>query len=103
RAYVGDRHDRFRTDVPWDAQRTATVDVLKKLAPALRIHGVKVAVETHADLTADEMLDLIDAVGTELVGVTLDTGNLVMRLDDPVRTAERLAPFVLATHLKDAV
>jgi hypothetical protein len=35
--------------------------------------------------------------------VTLDTGNLVMRLDDPVRAAERLAPHVLSTHVKDCV
>ena len=37
------------------------------------------------------------------LGVTLDTGNLVMRLDDPVEAVARLAPHVLATHVKDAV
>jgi 3-oxoisoapionate decarboxylase len=103
RAYVGDRHDRFRDDVPWDDQRAATLDVLRRLGPALRSCGVRVALETHADLTADELLAMLDRLGHEVAGVTLDTGNLMMRLDDPVAAAVRLAPLVLATHVKDAV
>jgi sugar phosphate isomerase/epimerase len=103
RAYVGDRHDRFRTAVSWETQREATLAVLKSAAPTLRDLGVRVAIETHADITVDELLRLVDALGTEVAGVTLDTGNLVMRLDDPLRAVERLAPHVLATHVKDAV
>lgn len=103
RLYVGDRHDRFRTDVRWAAQRAVTTDVLRRLSPQLRQLGLRVAIETHADLTADELLALVETLGPEVAGVTLDTGNLVMRLDDPVRAAERLAPHVLATHVKDAV
>jgi 3-oxoisoapionate decarboxylase len=103
RAYVGDRHDRFRTDVSWDVQRAATGEVLRHLAPCCRDLGVRIALETHADLTCEELLELLDALGPELAGVTLDTGNLVMRLDDPIRAAERLAPWVLGTHLKDMV
>jgi sugar phosphate isomerase/epimerase len=103
RAYVGDRHDRFRTAIPWSVQREATIEVLRLLTLPLRSAGVRVAIETHADLTADELLALIDSLEPDVAGVTLDTGNLIMRLDDPVRAAERLAPHVLATHVKDAV
>jgi 3-oxoisoapionate decarboxylase len=103
RAYVGDRHDRFRGDVPWDAQRSATIDVLRRLAPAFRSTGVRVALETHADLTCDELLVMVDVLGADVAAVTLDTGNLAMRLDDPVRAVERLAPHVACTHVKDMV
>src|SRR5512135_2726639 len=103
RAYVGDRHDRFRIDTRWDAQRAATLDVLRRLAPRLRDLDIRVALENHADLTADELLAMLDQLGPELAGVTLDTGNLLMRLDEPVRAADRLAPHVLSTHVKDAV
>jgi sugar phosphate isomerase/epimerase len=103
RAYVGDRHDRFRTDTRWDAQLRATAETLKALAPRLRDLGVRVAIETHADLTADELLALLDEVGGDVLGVTLDTGNLVMRLDDPLLAVQRLAPLVLSTHVKDMV
>jgi sugar phosphate isomerase/epimerase len=103
RAYVGDRHDRFRTDVRWTSQIAATIEVLRLLRPQLLELGIKVAIETHADLTARELLAMLDELGHDIVGVTLDTGNLIMRLDDPVEAAELLAPSVLATHVKDAV
>jgi sugar phosphate isomerase/epimerase len=102
RAYAGDRHDRFRTDAPWSAQRAATIEVLRLLSPRLVDLGVRVALETHADQTTDELLEMIERVGPEAAGVTLDTGNLVMRLDDPVEAVARLAPHVLCTHVKDA-
>ena len=103
RVYLGDRHDRFRTDVGWRAQMDASIEVAKRLEPALRDNHVALAIETHADLTSDELLAILDAFSPEVVGVTLDTGNLPMRLDDPVLAVERLAPRVLATHVKDAV
>ena len=103
RVYVGDRHDRFRGDFAWVDQIAATLAVLQCLTPCLRDMGVRVAIETHADLTVDELLGLIEQLDPEVIGVTLDTGNLVMRLDDPVWAVERLAPWVLSTHLKDCV
>ncbi len=103
RVYVGDRHDRFRGDYTWEDQLAATLAVLKCLTPCLRDTGVRLAIETHADLTVDELLGLLDRLDPDVVGVTLDTGNLVMRLDDPVWAVERLAPWVLSTHLKDCV
>jgi sugar phosphate isomerase/epimerase len=103
RAFIGDRHDRFRPDVRWDEQLKATFDVLRRLSPLLREAGVRVALETHADLTVNELCHLLERLGGDVAGVTLDTGNLVMRFDEPVAAAERLAPHVLATHIKDAV
>jgi len=103
RAYVGDRHDRFRTDSPWIGQIKATVEVLKQLTPRLKDLGLRIAIETHADLTGDELISILDQLEPEVAGATLDTGNLVMRLDDPVELANRLAARVVATHIKDAV
>ncbi len=103
RVYVGDRHDRFRPDPCWKDQLDATEKVLRALTPCLRDHNVKLAIETHADLTVDELLRLLDRLDPEVGGVALDTGNLVMRLDEPLRAIERLAPRVLATHVKDCV
>jgi 3-oxoisoapionate decarboxylase len=101
RLYIGDRHDRFRLDHPWDVQVAASLAVLGELTPRLKSHGIRLAIETHADLTADELLGLLDRLDPEVAGVTLDTGNLAMRLDDPLTAAEKLAPYVVATHVKD--
>ena len=102
RVYVGDRHDRFRNDVSWAQQVQATVDVLRQLTPQLKDLGIRVAIETHADLTVDELMSALALIDPEIAGVTLDTGNLVMRLDDPVEATRSLAPWVVATHIKDA-
>jgi len=103
RAYVGDRHDRFRSDVPWPAQIDGAIKVLGLLRPQLADLGIKVAIETHGDLTAHELTEILDRLGRDVAAVTLDTGNLVMRLDDPIEAAQLLAPSVVSTHVKDAV
>jgi 3-oxoisoapionate decarboxylase len=103
RVYVGDRHDRFRPDSPWAGQISATIDVIHRLTPLLKDLGIRLAIETHADLTGDELFTILERLDPDVAGVTLDTGNLVMRLDDPLELAGRLAPRVVATHVKDAV
>jgi 3-oxoisoapionate decarboxylase len=103
RAYLGDRHDRFHKDTPWSTQIAASLDVIRLVAPRLRDLGIRLAIETHADLTVHELLAVLDRLGPEVAGVTLDTGNLAMRLEDPLAVAERLAPWILMTHVKDAV
>ena len=60
------------------------VEVLDLLCPRLLDLNLKLAIETHADFTAFELLDLLGRLDARAFGVTLDTGNLVMRLDDPV-------------------
>jgi sugar phosphate isomerase/epimerase len=100
---VGDRHDRFRSDVPWQVQVEATFEVLSLLTPQLLELNLRLAIETHADFTAVELLALLDRLDARVFGVTLDTGNLLMRLDDPMEAVNLLAPKVLSTHIKDAV
>jgi sugar phosphate isomerase/epimerase len=103
RAYVGDRHDRFRSDVSWPVQIEASREVLTLLTPRLLDLGLQLAIETHADFTATELLDLLARVDDRAFGLTLDTANLVMRLDDPIDAVAMLAPWVRSTHIKDAV
>jgi len=103
RVYVGDRHDRFRSDVPGPAQVEATLEVFYLLTPRLLDLDLKLAIENHADFTAGELLELLGRLDARAFGVTLDTGNLPMRLDDPVAAVAQLAPWVLSTHIKDAV
>jgi 3-oxoisoapionate decarboxylase len=64
-------------------------------------YGIRLAVENHIDFTADEMLQLLDAVGSPWLGINFDTGNFLRLLDDPIKGMEKLAPHVYATHIKD--
>ena len=64
-------------------------------------HGVRLAVENHIDFNSDEMVSLIKAVDSPLLGINFDTGNFVRLLDDPIKGMEKLAKHVFATHIKD--
>lgn len=92
---------RFRGAAPIDEQIAATVPELRRAAAAARAVGVDLAVENHADLTAAEMLRLLDAVGEDNVGVCLDTANALRVGDDPAEAARLLAPRTRMVHLKD--
>jgi 3-oxoisoapionate decarboxylase len=85
--------------------RQPRLDVLagwfKEAARAGEPRGVKLAAENHGDYTAREMLWLVEAVGSPYFGVNFDTGNFLRLLDDPLVAMGQLAPYVLATHIKD--
>ncbi|MCT9930777.1 sugar phosphate isomerase/epimerase [Planotetraspora sp. A-T 1434] len=92
-------NDRFRTDVVWEDQLEATRKFLLRLAPVVRDHGAWLAMETHEEITTTEILRLADAV--DVLGVTLDLANVVVRGEDPVAATRRLGPLVRKTHMRD--
>lgn len=103
RTFAGGPGDRVRKDVPWTEQLRASTELARQLAPLARDLGVRLAFETHADATSFELLRLIESVGEDVVGICLDTGNFPVVLEDPLAATRRLAPHVIAAHLKDSV
>jgi sugar phosphate isomerase/epimerase len=69
--------------------------------PLLEKYKIPLGLENHKDWTLDEMLALLEVYQSEYLGVCLDFGNNIALLDDPVVTIERLAPYVVTTHLKN--
>jgi 3-oxoisoapionate decarboxylase len=65
--------------------------------------GVKLAVENHGgDLQSREMKMMIEAVGTDVMSVCLDSGNPVWMLEDPQMTLEMLIPYAETCHVRDS-
>jgi sugar phosphate isomerase/epimerase len=65
--------------------------------------GVKLAVENHGgDLQAREMKMMVEAVGRDVMGVCLDSGNPVWMLEDPHMTLEMLIPYAETCHVRDS-
>jgi sugar phosphate isomerase/epimerase len=65
--------------------------------------GIKLAVENHGgDLQAREMKAMVEAVGTDVMGVCLDSGNPVWMLEDPHMTLEMLIPYAETSHVRDS-
>lgn len=86
---------------PHQPQIKGLVEMFKKAVKVAQDHGVKLAVENHIDFTSDEILQLLCEVDSEYFGLNFDTGNFLRLLDDPIKGMEKLAPYVLATHVKD--
>jgi sugar phosphate isomerase/epimerase len=86
---------------PHGPQIKALADMFKKAVKVAKDAGVKLAVENHIDFTSDEILQLLTEVDSEYFGLNFDTGNFLRLLDDPIKGMEKLAPYVLATHVKD--
>ena len=65
--------------------------------------GVKLAWENHGgDVQAREMKAAIEAIGPDVIGVCLDSGNPVWMLEDLHATLEMLIPYTLTCHVRDS-
>jgi sugar phosphate isomerase/epimerase len=79
------------------------VRAIRPLRSRILDSGVKLAVENHGgDLQAREMKMMIEAVGPDVMGVCLDSGNPVWMLEDPHMTLEMLIPYAQTCHVRDS-
>jgi sugar phosphate isomerase/epimerase len=97
----GRRYETFDTLDAWKTFVKNSHDALTLAVPALEKHKFPIAIENHKDWTLDEHLDLIKKYSSEYVGVLFDFGNSISLLDDPNEQVERLAPYIVSTHVKD--
>ncbi|MBX9622853.1 MAG: sugar phosphate isomerase/epimerase [Gemmataceae bacterium] len=97
----GRRYEVFDKPADYPAFAKRAEATLRRAEPVARAAKVVLAVENHKDFRADEQVDLLKAIGSEWVGVCVDTGNNLALLDDPVETVKVLAPFARTVHLKD--
>jgi sugar phosphate isomerase/epimerase len=62
---------------------------------------MKLAVENHKDWRAVELASIMKAMTSEWVGTTVDFGNSIALLEDPMEVVKTLAPYAISTHVKD--
>jgi sugar phosphate isomerase/epimerase len=91
---------RFRFE-PHEPQLEILARWFREAAKVAETRGIRLAVENHIDYNSDEILWLIEQVGSDYFGINLDTGNFLRVLDDPVEATRKLAKYVYATHVKD--
>jgi len=75
------------------------VECLQECAVAAEQAGVLLALENHGGITstAEQVLDIQRAVGSEWLGLNLDFGNFS---GDAYTQIEQCAPYAVATHAK---
>jgi len=86
---------------PHGPQIEAVVGMLRESVRIAADQGVVLALENHIDYTSQEILEILDRVGSDALRVNFDTGNTLRMMEDPVAAARRLGPYTVATHTKD--
>lgn len=86
----------------WPGQLDAVAALLTELKPVLAGLGLRALVKTHEEITSYECLELVERVGADTLGISYDPANMLVRLEDPLAAARRLAPHVTQVHIDDA-
>lgn len=100
---LGGGEERYLESVPWTQQLDDSAKFLRRMAPVLREHNCRIDIETHGDVTTFELIRIIEDVGPDVVGICLDTANLLCHAEHPTDAARRAAPYVHLTHIKDGM
>lgn len=79
------------------------VDSFKECTSYAEQKDVTLALENHGMFAgkSQQVLDILDAVGSPALKATTDTGNFLLVCDDPVQAVSKLAKRVALVHFKD--
>jgi len=97
----GRRYENFHSAEEFKAFKTQALQSIHLAIPIIEKHKMKLAVENHKDWKAAELAAIIRDIDSEWLGVTLDFGNNVSLLEDPMEVIRTLAPLAFSTHIKD--
>jgi len=97
----GRRYEIYHAASDFEMARNKAITALQLAEPVLRKHQVKLGVENHKDWRATELAEIIKKMNSEWIGVTLDFGNSIALMEDPMDVVKTLAPYAVSTHVKD--
>ena len=95
------RYETFKTLEDFNTFKANSLASLQMVEPILKKYKIKLAVENHKDWKSFELVEIIKQLNSEYIGVTLDFGNNLALLENPMEVIKNLAPYVFSTHVKD--
>jgi len=98
---LGRRYEMFDSRAGWEEALEGFHSQIARAVPVVEKHKMPLGIENHKDWRVDQQVDLLKQYSSEYVGVSLDTGNNLSVLDDPMETVEKLAPYTFNVHFKD--
>jgi sugar phosphate isomerase/epimerase len=104
RFFIAEPGDRPRGGLSsWQQEVDDTIAVAKSIAPILRDLDLKLAIENHTDISTREAVEIVSKIGPDVTGILLDFGNTMVTFEEPLAATKRVAPYAVATHLKDGI
>jgi 3-oxoisoapionate decarboxylase len=89
--------------VTHDLTPDEAISVLRPQRRVFEDAGVMLAIENHDKYSTDELVYMVEELGTAWVGVCLDTVNSFGALEGPKVVVDKLRPFTVNLHCKDFV
>lgn len=86
---------------PTEQSLARLVPLMTQAAQYAELAGVELAIETHCDLPSRTIRELIEQVGSDHVGIVLDTANVIRIGEDLLEAARLVAPYTRMLHVKD--
>ena len=73
----------------------------KRNLPAIEKYGMKIAIENHCDLFADEVVWMVKQLNHPLIGACCDTINSLMMAEGIEECVRKMAPYCYCIHFCD--
>ncbi|BCX78785.1 sugar phosphate isomerase/epimerase [Campylobacter sp. 19-13652] len=80
-----------------------SIDDLERICELLERYDIELALENHEYESSDDLLYIIEKIGSNRLGVLYDTGNSMMVRRDPIIEAKKLLPYIKMVHFKDHI
>lgn len=76
-------------------------DKFEKNIPTIEKYGLKIAIENHCDLFADEVIWLVEKLHHPQIGACCDTINSLMLMEGIEECVRKMAPYCYCVHFCD--
>ncbi|RAX53157.1 hypothetical protein CCY99_06075 [Helicobacter sp. 16-1353] len=76
---------------------------IKKILPLLKDYNIKLAIENHEYETSDNLIEIMESINSEYVGILFDVGNSMMVKETPLESLHKLLPYIINVHFKDHI
>jgi 3-oxoisoapionate decarboxylase len=97
----GRRYESYPTVASFRGAAAKANQSLGLAEPVVAKADIRLAIENHKDWLIFELLDIVKRMSSKHVGITVDTGNSIALLEEPMTVVEAYAPWAFSVHLKD--
>jgi len=87
----------------FEPDKVTIISIIRELLPEFKSRNIRLAIENHDRLKAREFEDIIQAVGSDLVGICLDSVNSMGAGEGFETVSDILLPYTINLHVKDFV
>ena len=74
---------------------------LRSVAASYEREGVTIAIENHFMTASEDLVALVERIGSPAVGICVDVANSIMSGEWPRETIPQLMPYAAGIHVKD--